>query len=199
MSHLVPVNPLRSEAVRQGKTPVMMEFSVNPELAPFLVTSSTGMLWVGEAHPGNIVKAAVRPIPDLGEFFRDAVDAVAALGQGAQWGNVHPLTPEGLDAAIEHVTFYDLPDLELLIPIPPKVQEGETKPPKPFWRSAGIPIRPTSWLPQDCLVVVPKNRDYVGMVGRLTPKAYVGVIHNASRSLGIVRGTPPEEIATEIP
>lgn len=178
--------------------PLWMEFPVNPVLAPFLVSraSSKGqVLWVGRAH-GGVVKAALRSENDLGVFFRSVLGAVVDKGREMGWGNVHDLTPDGLKAAISHVESYGLEDLEILAhpafvwgDLSPEwaVQEGEIP-----MALLGLPIQPAVWCPLDTLVVVPKDRDFVGFV-YLHQRHLASVIHNASRGMGIA--IPPPQVS----
>ena len=54
-------------------------------------------------------------------------------------------------------------------------------------------ITNTHWLPENCAVVVPQNRDFLGFIG-MVGKNFVGVVHNPSRGLSIARS--PELVAT---
>lgn len=206
MSHLLHVARLKSKAVQRGATPLMLEYRVTPETAPYLVSSTSSVMWIPEPHPGDLVKAAVREVKP-GPFFLEVVEAVAAMGRQAEWGNVHPLTEEGLRAAIAHVESYDLTELELLVPRrhplreEPEVEEGDgnddadqdtpEEVPSPITtlvQGLQLPIRPSSWLPPDCVVVVPQDRTYVGVLNLVTPKTLAAVVHNAARGIGVAQG-----------
>lgn len=226
MSHLLVVARLKSKAMqRKSNVPLMLEYKVAPETAPYLVTSSSSVMWINEPHPGDIVKAAVRQM-SISEFFTEVVEAVAAMGRQQKWGNVHPLTVEGLRAAVEHIEFYELGPVELLTPrahqpgeateetdlvneTDPDDDEGEVAdvkkrveavdlmPPelRPFIEELGLPFRPSSWVPEGTIVVVPKDRTFVGVVNRVTTKKLAGVVHNAARGIALAQGTPPDELA----
>lgn len=216
MSHLLHVSRLVSKAMqRKGTVPLMLEYTVPEETAPYLVSSSASVMWINETHPESTLKAAVRET-SLGLFFQEIVEAVVSMGQEMQWGNVHPLTPEGLAAAIEHVAFYDLEPLELLIPrahpvgetIPvdaddeeadakPKSSPAALMPPelRPLLENAGLPFRPSAWVPDGTIIVVPKDRSYVGVAHQVTPKKIAGVVHNAARGIAVVRRGVPDELA----
>jgi len=195
----------------------MLEYGVPEETAPYLVSSSSSVMWISEPHPGPVVKAAVREV-SLGDFFRECVDAVAAMGRQQEWGNVHLLTLEGLRAAIEHVSFYELEPLELLIPrayppgSSPSVEEDESEddpqkvnnpgtpdlmPPdlRPLLEEVGLPFRPSAWVPANTVIVVPKDRAFVGVVWQVTPKKIAGVVHNAARGIAIASGGATGELA----
>lgn len=199
MSHLLHLSRLKSKAVQRGATPLILEYQVSADTAPYLVSSSSSVLWIHEPLSDDIVRAAVRPIQP-GAFFTEVIEAVAAMGRQAEWGNVHPLTREGIRHAIEHVAFYDLNDLELLVPRlqpVPSQEDAEDEAPgpvngliRPLVEDLGLPLRPSSWLPSDCVVVVPKDRAYVGTVSQVTPKSLAGVVHNAARGIGIAWGLP---------
>ncbi len=221
MSHLLVVTRLRSKAMqRKTNVPLMMEYNVSDETAPYLVSSSVGVMWIHEVHPNNIVKAAVRTATISG-FFAEVVEAVVDMGRAQRWGNVHPLSLEGLRAAVAHVEFYDLGPVELLTPRAhqagddpdPSVDEEELEggPPKkpkrvemvdlmpselrPLIEDIGLPFRPSSWVPEGTIVVVPKDRAFVGVVNRVTSKKLSGVVHNAARGIAVVRGSVPDELA----
>lgn len=209
MSNLLHVIRLKSKAVKKGHAPLWVEFPVSLETAPFLVSSSSSVMWIAEAHPGNpgnMVKAAVREA-GVGELFTEVVDAVTAMGRQQEWGNVHPLTIEGLGAAIEHVESYDFEDLELLTPRQKFIEEalpedeGESDERvigvlvpdvSPAMQAVldefDLPMRPSSWVPDECVVVVPRDRSFVGVVARVTGKKIAGVVHNAARGIAIARG-----------
>jgi len=202
--------------------PLILEFQVPEETAPYLVSSSSSVLWINEAHPGSLIKAAVRESTP-GAFFREVIEAVAAMGLQQEWGNVHPLTVEGLQAAIDHVSYYELGPLELLTPrahpagstgedededeAPPKAPWAKEKPQRvspaalmppglrPLLEEVGLPFRPSAWVPEGTVIVVPKDRSFVGVVSQVTPKKIAGVVHNAARSIGIAQGSPLHELA----
>ena len=213
MNHLLHVSRLQTKALsRKGTVPLMLEFGVAEETAPYLVSSSSSVMWVTEPHPGPSVKAAIREV-SLTDFFREVVEAVAVMGRLQKWGNVQPLTMEGLKAAIDHVAFYGLDPLELIIPRvrlsvvasdddddqedPQWVGPVSLMPPeiRPLIEGAGLPFRASAWVPEGTVVVVPKDRSFVGMVSQVTPKKIAGVVHNAARGLAIVRGDfVPDEV-----
>jgi len=224
MSHLLHVSRLQSKAVgRKGVVPLMLEYTVPEETAPYLVSSSSSVMWITELHPNSTIKAAIREMT-VGEFFREVVEAVAAMGRQQNWGNVHPLTHEGLAAAIDHVAFYELEPLELLIPrthpaMSVSLDDGDEDddgdeadpdlkvvtpaslmPPdlRPFIEEAGIPFRPSAWVPDGMMIVVPKDRTFVGVVSQVTSKKIAGVVHNAARGIAIiVQGDVPDELADQ--
>lgn len=192
MSNLLQVVRVRPKAaVKKGNVPLIMEFHIPPETAPYLVTSSEGLLWIESPHPGDIVKAAVREIESPGDLFWAMTLSVAHRGKRDEWGNVHPFTKEGMLAAAAHVEDYDLGELEILAPrvrVQETDEDGKTPYQRPDWLHhdiLGYPVRPTSWIPDDCAVVVPKDRDFVGLLSHITSKKVAAVSHNPSRSIAI--------------
>lgn len=192
MSNLLQVIRLKSQAMQKKRTfPLMVDVPVNPELAPFLVSSSKGVLWIEAAHPGDLVKAAVRQIESPGEFFQEVLQAVSERGAKDQWGNVHPFTGEGVREAIHHLEFYGIEEIEILVPRL-RGEENKNGPhERPAWlteESFNVPVRPSSWIPDKCAVVVPVDRDFLGTLAHFTPKQVMSVIHNPSRGMAIAKG-----------
>lgn len=182
MSHLLHVAGITSAALqRQDVAPVMSAFPVAPECAPFLVTSSSALVWIPQAFvegtgPGvtHYVKATFRSkVPDLGTFYREVADEVRKTSLAHGWGSVQKGTAEGIKAAIEYVKSYGLDKVEILAP--PK--SGLT--PKTF----GMDIRAAPWLSPDCYIVVPVDRRDLGFVSPAGPGTIISVIHNASRGM----------------
>jgi hypothetical protein len=184
MSNLLSVSRTRFKAVAQGKVPLILEFKVNPQTAPYLVSSSTGMLWIEEAHPGEIVKAAVRNTDQPGALFWEVVSNVRARGLKHEWGNVQPYSEEGLRAAIAHVEEYEMGDIIVLAPM----KKGKAGPEWAKPTKIGLPVRPCSWMKDKTLVVVPADLAYVGVLVHLTSTKVAIAVHNPSRSIAIVGG-----------
>jgi hypothetical protein len=182
---------------KKGSVPLFMEFPVNPHLAPFLVTRARSgdamSLWVERVKNGRI-KAALRHVPSLDDYYREVVVQIADKSQEDEWGNTHPLTREGLKAAIAHVEHYGFEELELLAH-----PQMPWKNVHPSWNNDGrgmvltlldLPVQPTPWLPKDTLVVIPRDREMVGFVF-LTQERVASVVHNAARGVGIATSRPP--------
>lgn len=180
MSNLLQVSRAKSAAVTKGATPLLLDVHVAPETAPYLVSSSTAFLWVEEPFEGKFVRAAVRVAPP-NVFFQQALQAIITRGREALWGNVHPFSLDGIRAAIAHVEGFDLGAVEILIP-------PTTVAPLPEWADPATlqcPIRFTSWLPAKCAVVVPVDREYVGVIFHLGTKHAAAVVHNAARGVAV--------------
>jgi hypothetical protein len=171
---------------RQGKgVPLFMEFSVNPETGPFLVSSSRSTLWVTPRVPK--VRAAFRPL-EVDHFFAEVVGAVAAVGREAEWGNVQPFTPDGLLRAVAHLRSYGLEDLEVLAH--PEADWGGLRPVETEVEGEvvrtilGLPLEDASWLDTNTIVVVPQDKDYVGFLYKFGNRG-LAVVHNASRGVAV--------------
>lgn len=183
---VVRVNP--KTATKKGNIPLILEFKVHADTAPYLVTSTDGLMWIEVAHPGDIVKAAVRDIESPAELFWAMTLSVIQRGKRDEWGNVHPFTKAGVLAAVAHLEDYELGDLEILVPRVRNKKNKDGKYQRPKWlhfEELGYPVRPSAWVPDDCAVVLPKDRDFVGLLSHLGPKQVAGAAHNPSRSIAV--------------
>lgn len=175
--------------------PLLLEFQVQPETAPYLVTSTKSVVWIDEPMPAtpdlwpngvpdHVVRVAVRPDlrRNLGQFFWEVTQVVENTGRRLEWGNVHPFTEGGIGDAAEHVAGYDLGELCLLIP-----RDESKLLLKDIALDLGLLPQPCSWLQDGCAIVVPKNREYVGMLGLMGRQGSVGLVHNAARAMAVVR------------
>lgn len=160
---------------RTGDTdPLLMEFEVNPELAPFLVSSTRSVQWVTRASQSNMVRAAVRKRQQLEV---EVVTAVADMGREAQWGNVHDLTTAGVGACVAHLHGYGIEPVEILV-APDTDLQGIEMP-------ADVPTRPAEWMPREVLVAVPADRTFLGTMGTIRRHKAVAIVHNASRGMAV--------------
>ena len=155
------------------KTPLLFEFKVKGELSPFLVTNSKSILWVDA--PNDTVRAAVRINTKVKDFFMEILEEIYTVGKEAEWGNVHDFSDEGLNHAISYLQDYDVGSVEVLM-----------HPNSASILSTRVKVTNTHWLPENCAVVVPKDRDFLGFIG-MVGKNFVGVIHNPSRGISIAR------------
>lgn len=178
--------PVSSDLLRVGtislttksKVPLMMEFPVNEETGPFLVSSARHLLWV-RSH-NKMVKAAFRPM-SLHAFFAEVVQEVFVQGFASEWGNVHSLTPEGVQAAIAHLLYYDLASPEILAHPNCALHLPDTH--------LGCKVHRADWLDTETIVVVPQDRDYLGFVATDDFRG-ISVVHNSSRALAVCRNLP---------
>jgi len=158
-----------------GRTPLMMEFPVNPELAPFLVTAAgkSKFIWIPSSK--GRVRVGVRK-QDSGERVAmnlDIIREIALVGETSKWGNVHPLTSDGFEKAVEHLKYYGVEDIEVLAS-----DSG-----LPF--IVDSPVKVCAWLHKGCAVVVPKDRDCVGVFADVG-KGFLAMVHNPSRGVAVL-------------
>lgn len=153
-------------------SPQLMEFPVNPELGPFLVSSSRSVTWVAKTSKEGLIRAAVRPRPGI---EAEVVAAIATMATTMQWGNVHPLTTKGVAGCVEHLRSYGFTELQMLISSETEVGHIEHE----------VPVVKASWMPLNAAVLVPLERSYVGMLGSVGPDKAVLVVHNASRGVAV--------------
>lgn len=162
----------------EGRTPLMMEFPVNPELAPYLVTAAGKSKFIWILSSKGRVRVGVRK-QDPSERVAmnlDLIREIALVGETSKWGNVHPLTSKGLESAVGHLKYYGVEDIEVLVST-----SG-----LPF--IADAPVKVCDWLHEGCAVVVPKDRDCVGVFADVG-KGFLAMVHNPSRGV-VVLGEP---------
>lgn len=179
MSDLLKVTRLAKGQQVPSNVVGYLEFTVSPETAPYLVTSSKGLVWVSHPSSEGLVRAALREGCAPVVFFREVVLSVKEAGVHYDWGNVLPLTLEGVQKAITHLESYDQGEIEILVP---KSSEDLHRMCSGFDRA----VRPSSWLPENMAVVVPKDRQFVGGVWRVNKNAISGLVHNAARGMVIL-------------
>ncbi len=162
-----------------SKTPLMVEVQVNRDLAPYLVTSSKSALWIDRPHPNSCVRAAVRA-GDLEEHCQLLVQEIALKGDLEGWGNCHPLSAAGVEAAIEHLGYYGLSDVEVLF----------SSATKTVGVPEGVPVGEALWVPPGWAVVVPVDRGFVGTTLCFKEDRLATVVHNAARAVAVLIGDP---------
>jgi hypothetical protein len=188
---------------KKGGTPLFMEFPVNAALTPFLVTrASSGdelTLWVDRIKGGQ-VKAGLRDLPSLEDYFLEVVLKTAERSVAEDWGSVNPMTREGLIKAKEHLNDYGFADDQIEILSNPEMPWWVMD---PGWDNRGkgmvlsligLPVQPARWVPKDIVLVVPRDREMVGFVF-LTYQKVASVVHNTVRGIGIAssRSFIPED------
>lgn len=97
----------------QGSTQqlTLEDIPVNRELAPYLISSMKSVTWMPHASKKNTVRAGIRHREGI---EAELVAAVVEMGSEAEWGNIHPLTTEGVQACLAHVASYIDGPLEIL-------------------------------------------------------------------------------------
>lgn len=176
---VVEVNPALTAVVsmtrKAGGVPLMTEVPVEPELAPFLVTSTKAVTWIGRAVGGR-VRSAIRVVnPNV--HFAELVEAVAAKSIEEGWGSVLPLTVEGAKQGVVYLVDHGFTDLTLLT--------AEGAPELNLPEQVGVVL--ASWLPVGVAVLVPTDREYVGVTLDFGNGSVATVLHNASRGVVILR------------
>jgi len=157
---------------REKSPPVMLENVpvASWDCAPFLITSSRSLMWI---ESGETLRVGVRQCTPA-DLFRSIVEAVAERGAEEKWGNV--LSPTDATAALEYLQYFDLEEPELLY--------GRSFNPSSFEDISRVPVE---WLPPSWGVLVPTDRGYVGTVYDFGLGHVAGFIHNASRSIVVLR------------
>lgn len=157
----------------------MLSLRVNPWTAPWLVSGATiPYVWVSK-HRNGVVRAALRtPYENESKLI---IEAVVEMGERAEWGNVHPLTQDGIQAAVTYLTHFDFHPGELELLAHPDTAKGldflKKKPTE------------TDWMPPKHVVVVPKERAYLGAMGRTEFGKVSVLVHNAARGMAVARAT----------
>jgi len=173
------LNVVRTDSFgpRKGSVPLMVEFRVNPETSPFLVSSTRSFVWV--TPKSDRVRAAIRMTDGDGieGVFRDMVTTIADTGAAGRWDNVHPYSPTGLAAARAHLAYYDLKETEVLAH-----PDTDTTP----LRVADDAVIRSTWVPAGWAVVLPTDREFVGFLVSSGDR-YLVVAHNTSRAVAVVR------------
>lgn len=199
---------------RCDKNFIVIEFPVDQRTAPYLVSSASGFRWVPNA-PQGVVRVTVRSFPredpsDFTQIFREAVDEVLQKNKENTWGLKFPLTSKGLSDAQDLILWHGFESLDLLChpdfdwegfvtkEWPEMDQEDPTFRMFAKWRAAleegtepdgelfGMRLKTASWLPDDLLMLIPVDREFVGSIGLLFGNDIIVNIHNAIRSLAFV-------------
>jgi hypothetical protein len=160
---------------KAGKTPLLVEVPVEAGLAPFLVSSVRDVMWIARTHQGH-VRSAVQTTP-LSELMQRFIEAIRDRGQSDDWGNVHPLTLDGLHRGVAHLAEYGFPDVDCFAAF------GALAPSAP-----GLSATEVAWVPSGHAVLLPRDREFVGVTLDFGNGHHTTVIHNASR--GVVVLTP---------
>lgn len=171
------------------KEPLIMEFEIDSQLAPVLVSSSKSLLWV-EKIKQDRVRAAVRE-GEVDGLFATALEKIEAASLERGWDSVHPVGPGGLLSAINHLHHYDIMDVEVLVhpKSDPNLLFGVPQIPT---HVVDYPVFFSEWLPLNKALVVPSDRDFLGFTLKVGEKL-VSVIHNPARGLAITSTEVPHE------
>lgn len=144
-------------------------------MRPFLVTSTSKLLWVNKANrQGNIRSAFQNNEGSLAsELYANIIDEIKIKSEELDWGLVFPLSKDGLSEALRRMAYYEIEDIEFIAPA-----EGIDE--------NLIPSNATrvSWL-TNRVIIVPSDRSYLGTLLTAQDKQ-MALIHNASRGICIL-------------
>lgn len=156
----------------KGKAMVgRIEVPVAQETAPYLVTTSKKLMWVEEA-PQGVLYAAIRTDSRL-KIYQDIVEMTFSRSKDSQWENIFPLSADGLSKAIEHMKFYGIEDVQILL----TKSTSCIKHPQ---------VKIVSWMPENQALLVPKNPEYLGTSFVFGHKNYAMAVHNPSRGMAFL-------------
>lgn len=175
--HLIP---LPKDALAKALLP-LMTVPVEPELAPYLVSSLNSVVWVPRVSKEGDIRTAFRPHRQthqgmvMGEegwvqqtLETELIRAVFERSRREGWGSVHPLTPDGLKQAQEYLQSFGIEEVEYL-------KHPLTK--------LSVPAMSVKWMPLRMVVLVPKNRVYLGTMHVVSKDQVAAVVHNPSRGM----------------
>ena len=168
--------PLPEKIRKQNVIPLALPFPVDPQMAPFLVSGAKEpVVWVPQAPKGKL-HAGIRAEEN---FRADAIDAITLMGMQADWGNIQDFSMEGVTAGIEFLGEMGFEEGELEFLIHPETEAT-------FLPEDKTPSE-APWVPEKCIIIVPKERSFLGWIGTVLPGTIVSVIHNPSRGIAIAR------------
>jgi hypothetical protein len=158
---------------KKGALPLFLEFSINDELKPFLVSSTRGVIWIYRTKE-NRVRAAIRKDLDKNQLYTDLLAEIMSQGKEYSWGNVFEGGLSAISRAKSRMIEYGFTEVEILTGNPAY--------------SANKDLTFSSGIPTNLLVVVPKDREYLGFLGTLqeNPQSFCVLVHNASRGICII-------------
>lgn len=126
--------------------PSLVEFPVHPSLAPYLVSTSKGYIWVERASKLGQVRA--QPVSWGDEkASKEAISMIMERAQAEDWGAVFPATQDGLQEIGAALRFFQPSEIQVF--------RGVGAPDL----LSGIPQVP--WVPEGVLVFAPKHRRWV--------------------------------------
>lgn len=136
--------------IHNSKPPTYLEVPVNPELKPFLVTSSRSFVWTE-----RIQNDKVWTVPrELGDNIQaEIVAEVVTKSHAEQWGNLFPMTTDGFNGAVDRLRKSGFVEIDVLINANSNVESYDEE---------NVTLVRTGWVPLGCAVFVPEQREYVG-------------------------------------
>lgn len=171
------INMPLPEKLRKGNVvPLALPFQVDPDVAPYLVSGSKEpTVWVASAPMGKL-HAGVRSEEN---FRTEVVDAITLMSMQSDWGNVGDFSSEGVEAGVEFLKEMGFDEAELEF-----VAHADTE---VDFLSEKRKLETADWAPRDCILILPKDRSFLGWIGSVAPGKIVSVVHNPSRGIAIAR------------
>jgi len=180
---LLDVVPLEIKK-QEDKLLAWLELRVDPALAPFLVSSTRSVVWIDQASKEGFVRVALRsPNGIQGEIVATILDRAVQ----EDWGNVYSLSEHGLQEAAQYLQDQGANEVDLLMSPSLSDQVGTFLPDQ--WE-----VKTASWLPLDTLIVVPRDRTYLGTFGTLDGNV-CAIVHHPERAIAIC--IPTESVDDE--
>jgi hypothetical protein len=156
---------------KTGRVPLITDFGVTADVNayPFLVSTTKAYRWVWQPPVGPL-RVGVRQSLEEDPPWAQIIAAVIAASRTYLWGADHPLSEAGVAACIQHVREYGVSDYDVVAADP----------------ILGAAVE--SWVPKDCVLVIPKNRALLGTINVFPKGGYSFVVENPSRAMGIAFG-----------
>lgn len=178
-SDLLQVLQAPADMFRKTALPLAAELPVDPATAPYLVTTTRSLLWHPEDFNGK-VRSALRP-EELPALYAEIIREVCTTSVEAKWGSVFPYTLDGVREAISYLQHYGMENLDILAP--DEQVDGLLGSMTTF---CGAGVVRVSYLPARTVVVVPKDRAYLGitMQAGVSGRRLV-LVHNPSRGMAV--------------
>jgi len=158
------------------RTGLFVTVPVDWEAGPYLVTGTKDLIWIPEAKDG-VIRSGVRPGSPDNDLFLSAVREIGRFGDTHDWGNHVLYSSVGLLDAEDYLFSYGILEFDLLC------HDGD--PILNFPHSEATRMIPAPWVPQNCSVLVPRFREYLGFVG-LLKNSHTAVFHNPSRGMVVL-------------
>ncbi len=160
---------------KKGSVPLFLEFNINDVLKPFLVSSTRDLIWVYKTK-NNRVRSALRNDFNINTITSSILEKIISQGLEYSWGNIYTGGLSRLEQAKSRMVEYGFPDFEILSSDQELVASR-----------GDLTFSPC--IPQELLVVVPRDREYLGFIGTFQdiPGKFCVLIHNASRGICILK------------
>lgn len=179
-SDLLQVLQAPADMFRTKALPLAAELPVDPATAPYLVTTTRSLMWHPEDFNGK-VRSALRP-GELPALYAEILQEVCTTSVEAQWGSVFPYTLDGVRDAISYLQHYGMENLDILAP--DEKIDGLLGSMAKFCEADIVRV---GYLPARTVVVVPKDRAYLGitMQAGVDPRRRLVLVHNPSRGMAV--------------